>query len=88
MVKIKLRPSVENDLKRLHPALRRKLIIGCRDVLDDWTIGKQLESPLQGLRSHRIDDYRILYKVQRSSTIDIIAIGHRKDIYERVAKRG
>jgi mRNA-degrading endonuclease RelE of RelBE toxin-antitoxin system len=84
MVRIKLRPSVEKDLERLDRTLRRKLIIACRDIFDDWTIGKLLGNSLRGLRSHRMDDYRIIYHVYGSSEIDIVAIGHRKDIYERL----
>lgn len=87
MVRMKLRPSAENDLKQLDPIVRRKLILGCRDVFDDWTIGKHLGRKLHGLRSHRIDEYRIIYRVQSSSEVDIIAIGHRRDIYERMKKR-
>lgn len=86
MVKMKLRPSVEADLKRLDPMLRRKLILGCRDVFDDWTIGKRLGSPLSELRSHRVDEHRIIYRIQKSSEVDIIAIGHRSEIYERMEK--
>lgn len=87
MVKMKLRPSAENDLQRLDRTLRRRLILGCRDVFDDWTIGKRLGSPLHGLRSHRIDEYRIIYRIHASSEVDIIAIGHRNEIYERMEKR-
>lgn len=84
---MKLRPSAEKDLQCLDRILRRTLILGCRDIFDDWTIGKRLASPLHGLRSHRIDDYRIVYRVQASSEVDIIAIGHRNEIYERLEKK-
>ncbi|MBI1812270.1 type II toxin-antitoxin system RelE/ParE family toxin [Candidatus Peregrinibacteria bacterium] len=84
---MKLRPSVENDLRRLDRMLRRKLILGCRDVFDDWTIGKRLGTPLHGLRSHRVNEYRIIYKIHASSEIDIIATGHRNEIYERMEER-
>ncbi len=87
MVKMKLRSSVVKDLQNVERMLRRRLILGCRDIFDDWTIGKRLESPLAGLRSHRVDEYRIIYRVQASSEIDIIAIGHRGDIYERIEQR-
>jgi len=87
MVKMRLRSSAERDLQRLDRELRRRLILGCRDVFDDWTIGKRLSSPLQGLRSHRIGEYRIIYRIRASSEIDLIALGHRKDIYERMEKR-
>jgi mRNA-degrading endonuclease RelE of RelBE toxin-antitoxin system len=81
---MRLRESVQRDLRRLDRILRRQLILGCHDVFDDWTIGKRLESPLHGLRSHRVGNYRIIYRVHASSEVDIIAIGHRSDIYERL----
>ncbi|MEK7218520.1 MAG: type II toxin-antitoxin system RelE/ParE family toxin [Patescibacteria group bacterium] len=87
MVKLRLRASVESDLKRWDRTVRRRLILGCQEVFDDWTIGKRLSSPLQGLRAHRVGEYRILYRVRASSDVDIIAIGHRSDIYERMEKR-
>lgn len=87
MVKIILRSTAKNDLKLLGRALRRSLLLACREIFDDWTIGKQLDSPLRGLRSHRMDQYRIIYRIHASSEIDIIAIGHRSEIYERMEKR-
>ncbi len=87
MVKMKLRLSVEKDVQHLDRMIRRRLILGCREVFDDWTVGKRLATPLQGLRSHRVEDYRIIYSVQASSEVDIIAIGHCSDIYERMEKR-
>ena len=77
MVKIVLRSSAKQDLKRMGRDLRRMLLHACMDVCDDWTIGKQLKSPLQKFRSHRVGEYRILYRVQTGSEVDIIAIGHR-----------
>lgn len=82
-----LRPSVERDLKSLDRLLRRRMILGCRDIFDDWTIGKGLSGSLRGLRSHRVDDYRIVYKVKASNEVDFVDIGHRSEIYDRLEKR-
>ena len=87
MVKMSFRSSAVNDLDRIDRSLRRGLLQGCRDVFDDWTIGKRLSGKLAGLRSHRIGDHRILYRVQESARVEIVAVGHREEIYER-AERG
>lgn len=87
MVRMKLRSSVERDLERLDYIIRRQLILGCKELCDDWTIGKILSGPLKGLRAHRVGTYRILYRVRASSEVDIVTIGHRREIYERVGKQ-
>lgn len=45
-------------------------------------IGKQLTGTLKGLRSLRIGDYRVIYKKEIENLIILIlAVGHRKNIY-------
>ncbi|OGJ57037.1 hypothetical protein A3H22_01665 [Candidatus Peribacteria bacterium RIFCSPLOWO2_12_FULL_55_15] len=80
------RSSAKRDLARIARPLRRTILAACRDVFDDWAIGKPLRGPLSGYRMHRAGVYRILYAVRESASIEIVAIGHRKDIYERVTK--
>lgn len=87
MVKMAFRSSAERDLARLSRPLRRTILSACREVFDDWAIGKPLLEPLSGYRMHRVGVYRIIYAVRESSSIEIVAIGHRKDIYERATKR-
>jgi mRNA interferase RelE/StbE len=50
--------------------------------------GKRLSRDLKGLYSMRSGDYRIIYKVFREKiTIIVIAVGHRRDVYEKASKR-
>jgi mRNA interferase RelE/StbE len=47
--------------------------------------GKPLQLTLKGLRSWRTGDYRIIYRIMGDRIeILIIAIGHRRDIYDRL----
>ncbi|MBI5794634.1 type II toxin-antitoxin system RelE/ParE family toxin [Candidatus Uhrbacteria bacterium] len=85
MVKMAFRSSAERDLARLARPLRRTILGACRDIFDDWAIGKSLTGPLAGYRMYRMGVYRIIYAVRGSSSIEIVAIGHRKDIYEWVS---
>lgn len=87
MVKMIFWDVAEQDLKKFPQSLRKLLLLGCRDLNDDWGMGKVLTGPLSGYRVHRVGVYRIIYIVKESSRIEIVAIGHRKDIYERVTKR-
>ena len=44
--------------------------------------GKPLKGELEGIRSYRIGDYRILYQIESKKIIIIIlTIGHRKEVY-------
>jgi len=49
--------------------------------------GKSLQLALKGLRSWRTGDYRIVYRVIESRIeILVVAVGHRRDVYERLKK--
>lgn len=86
MVRMNFWDIAERDLEKFPHTLRKMLIVGCREIFDDWGIGKPLTGQLSGYRMHRIGIYRIMYIVRKSSSIEIAAIGHRKDIYERMTK--
>lgn len=54
-----------------------------RLMIDPISFGKPLRYSLKGHRRLRVGDYRIIYRVeQKTHTVVIIAIKHRKDIYE------
>lgn len=86
MVVLMLRPSVEKDLKILGRDRRQMLIQSCREIFENPSIGKPLTRNLCGFFVYRADVYRIVYKRYHNSSVDIIAIGHRRDIYERVKR--
>jgi mRNA interferase RelE/StbE len=68
----------------LHPQLKRKVRAAMEQILDDPHIGQALKDELEGLRSDRIGKFRIIYRVGKSRTIDVVAIGPRGKI---MAKR-
>jgi mRNA interferase RelE/StbE len=44
--------------------------------------GKQLEAELTGIRSYRVGDWRILYKViHKRLVVLILSIAHRREVY-------
>jgi len=52
-------------------------------LVDNPTHGKPLQYSLSGYRSLRVSVYRIIYKIDvEESAIKIVAIDHRKDVYE------
>ena len=54
-----------------------------RLMIDPISFGKPLRYSLKGHRRLRISDYRIVYRIEfETNMVIIIAIKHRKDVYE------
>jgi len=83
-------PGAEKDFLRLDKSIQRKIARYLRDraaVADDpEALGKPLTGNLSGLRRYRVEDYRVVCRVQKETiVILVLAIGHRRDIYERLS---
>jgi mRNA interferase RelE/StbE len=46
-----------------------------------YRVGKPLKLGLEGLRSARRGDYRVIYRIDDHRTVTIVAIEHRSDVY-------
>ena len=54
-----------------------------RLTLDPIGFGKPLRYGLKGHRRLRVSDYRVVYRIEKeTNTVNIVAIKHRKDVYE------
>ncbi len=76
---------IENDIPALPKSMKLmiKKAIEERLMVDPIGFGKPLRYSLKGHRRLRVSDYRIVYRIQPvSHTVIIIAIKHRKEIYE------
>ncbi len=58
-----------------------KTAIEERLMVDPIGFGKPLRYSLKGHRRLRVGDYRVVYRIEKK-TVVIIAIKHRKDVYE------
>jgi mRNA interferase RelE/StbE len=47
----------------------------------DPLIGHALRGRLTGLRSYRVGVYRIIYQLRDESTVRVVGIRHRGDVY-------
>lgn len=76
---------VRKDILAL-PSSARTLIkraIEERLTIDPIGFGKPLRYSLKGYRRIRVSDYRVVYRIaQEVKTVIIVAIKHRKDVYE------
>lgn len=75
----------ETDIPAL-PKSARTLIhraIEGRLTTDPAHYGKPLRYSLRGHRRLRVADYRVIYRIDEAAhTVYIVAIKHRKDVYE------
>ncbi|EKE01553.1 MAG: hypothetical protein ACD_21C00105G0002 [uncultured bacterium] len=56
-----------------------------RLMVDPIGFGKPLRYSLKGHRRLRVSDYRIVYRIEaETNTVVIVAIKHRKDVYEDI----
>jgi mRNA interferase RelE/StbE len=75
------------ELRKLGTQAQRDII----SYLDGWIssegdprrFGKGLKADLAGLWRYRVGDYRILCQIRdRELLILVVAVGHRRDVYE------
>ncbi len=72
------------DLRALGSAEARRIIkkVETHLVKAPLNLGKPLSGNFSGIYRYRIGDYRVLYQViQEEVLIDVVAVGHRKDVY-------
>jgi len=87
MYKINLTPTATQSFNDLHPEVRNQLKIALKALKQNPYSGKQLREELILFHSFKIKRYRIIYRVDDISQIVIIvALGHRRDIYEIATK--
>ncbi|MDP4709047.1 MAG: type II toxin-antitoxin system RelE/ParE family toxin [Rickettsiaceae bacterium] len=74
---------IKNHIPKLSGAAKLiiKTNIESKLALNPIAFGKPLRYSLKGHRRLRVGDYRIIYRIQDCDVI-IIAIKHRKDIYD------
>lgn len=76
---------IKRDIPKLDSAVKKRIksAIDGKLVRDPISFGKPLRYGLSNHRSLRIGDYRVLYIIEHEThTLHIMAIGHRRDIYE------
>jgi mRNA interferase RelE/StbE len=80
--KLRVPDGVVALIRGCHPQLKRKIRAGLRHIMTEPGAGKSLKDDLEGLKSYRISRFRIIYRISSKRTIDIVAVGPRKTIYE------
>lgn len=80
--------SAARTLRKLDPQVRRRVRAAVEQLEREPERGKPLQLTLRGLRSWRTGDYRIVYRVVEGRIeILVIAIGHRREVYDQLRDR-
>ena len=69
-------------IRTMHPHLKKKVRASLQIILSAPLSGKTLKDELAGLRSFRVSQFRIIYRISRRKHIEIVAVGPRERIYE------
>ena len=80
-----LESAVKDDIPLLPKKIKTtiKNAIEERLMTDPIGFGKPLRYSLKGHRRLRVGDYRVVYRIlQNQRVVIIVAIKHRKDVYE------
>jgi Cytotoxic translational repressor of toxin-antitoxin stability system len=68
--------------------IKRQLKAAVERIAATPEIGKRLTHELSRFWSYRTGDYRIIYQVSHSEiVVVIIAIGNRRDVYEKMSRK-
>lgn len=85
MYSIEFAPSAASFLEKLHRSQKHiasRLIAAIDELRTNPYLGKKLMGKLEDRRSLRVGDYRVIYGIiERRILIQIVSIGHRRDIY-------
>ena len=74
-------------IRGLHPSIKKKVRAALAAILDAPESGKALKDELAGLRSYRLGNFRIVYRLAKGRVIEQVAVGPRRHIYEDTYRR-
>jgi len=79
--KLRVPHGVADLIRGMHPNLKRKVRAYLDMILTDPDKGNALKGELTGLKSFRVSNFRIFYRISKKG-IEFVAIGPRQKIYE------
>ena len=81
-------PEVADVIRYLPPDLKRGIRAALRALSVDPHEGAPLVRELEGKWRYRVRRYRVVYEIDsRARVLRVVAVGHRRHIYEELASR-
>lgn len=85
--KIKISELAEKQIKKIDKAIAKQIILYLKRIIaqkNPRLLGKSLLHDKSGLWRYRVNDYRIICKIEDNELIVLVLrIGHRKNIYKK-----
>jgi mRNA-degrading endonuclease RelE of RelBE toxin-antitoxin system len=82
--KMRFTPESSRILSKLPPENKKRIKKVLTELRQNPYTGKDLQEELSGFKSHRFQQYRIIYNInEEKNFIQIYHIGRRRDIYEQ-----
>lgn len=79
-------PHVADVVRNLPREVKRSVKAAIRALSDDPDAGEPLQRELEGLWKYRVKRFRIVYAMdRRRRVLRIVAVGHRRVVYEALA---
>ena len=75
--------EAQTRIAKLPATVQQRLQVAIERLAAHPELGKMLTGHLESIGSYRTGDYRILYRVEHPSTLLILTVGHRRDVYRR-----
>jgi mRNA interferase RelE/StbE len=85
--RLRIPDDVAALIRGLHPSIKKKVRAALAAILDAPESGKALKDELAGLRSYRLGNLRIVYRLAKGRVIELVAVGPRRYIYEDTYRR-
>ena len=86
MLEVRYHSQVKKEVKRISVSWRRRIERVIDELAKEPEKGKRLRGKLEGMRSHRAGNYRIVYFIE-NETLYILSISHRRNVYEESTQR-
>jgi len=85
--RLRIPNEIAQLIRSLHPTIKRKVRAALQAIVESSACGKPLKEELAGLRSYRIGRFRIVYRIAEDRSVEVVAIGPRRYIYEETYRK-
>lgn len=84
---LRIPDEIAKLIRSLHPMIKKKVRAALQAIVEAPDSGKSLKEELAGLRSYRIGRFRIVYRIAENRSVEVVAIGPRRHIYEETYRK-
>jgi mRNA-degrading endonuclease RelE of RelBE toxin-antitoxin system len=79
-MELRFSSSAQKFITSLHSPLQKRIENALLEIASNSRIGKPLKGDLKGNYSHRVGDWRIIYRIEKTF-VYVKDIAHRREVY-------